>query len=179
MNKSGFTLIELVAVIVLLGILAAMALPRFINLSSDAYLAEFHATQGAFKAAVTTAHLKWLAAGSPTGASAQDFIGSIDFNHLGYPAGIDGGAQVTSPEDCLAIFQGLMIIDRVLQIPIGDGPGIKNLPSNVDIAVTNNSDICYYTFVSESKSAGYNARQFRYLYLTGEVVEWPAGFTLY
>ena len=36
MKNSGFTLIELVAVIVLLGILAVVALPRFINLSGDA-----------------------------------------------------------------------------------------------------------------------------------------------
>jgi MSHA pilin protein MshA len=37
MNRSqGFTLIELVMVIVILGILAAMALPRFIDMSGDA-----------------------------------------------------------------------------------------------------------------------------------------------
>ena len=35
-QQAGFTLIELVAVIVLLGILAVTALPRFINLQADA-----------------------------------------------------------------------------------------------------------------------------------------------
>lgn len=38
-NQAGFTLIELVAVIVILGILAATAVPRFINLQDDANLA--------------------------------------------------------------------------------------------------------------------------------------------
>ena len=40
MNKQqGFTLIELVIVIIVLGIIAAFAVPKFINLSSDARLA--------------------------------------------------------------------------------------------------------------------------------------------
>src|SRR5579864_7799930 len=38
-NQAGFTLIELVIVIVILGILAVMAIPKFINLSTDAQTA--------------------------------------------------------------------------------------------------------------------------------------------
>jgi prepilin-type N-terminal cleavage/methylation domain-containing protein len=177
-NNLGFTLIELVAVIVLLGILAVTALARFVNLSSDAHLAVFQSTFGAFKSGMNSANLVWITRGSPTGVNAINVNENLDYNNLGYPAGIDDGSQVSTPSDCLAIFENILQTSLVAEVPVGDGAGIKNLAPSVDVAVTNNNNVCYYTFVSESKSIGYNARQFRYLYTTGSIVEWPAGFTL-
>ncbi|WP_394241063.1 pilus assembly FimT family protein [Vibrio astriarenae] len=54
-KKQGFTLIELIVVIVVLGILAVVAAPRFLNLSSNAYEASIQGVGGALKTSLQLA----------------------------------------------------------------------------------------------------------------------------
>ena len=63
-QQSGFTLIELVMVIVILGILAAFALPKFADLSGDAETSACAGALGAVKSAAGIAHAAYLAGGS-------------------------------------------------------------------------------------------------------------------
>ena len=52
-QQTGFTLIELVMVIVILGILAATALPKFVNLSGNANKSVLEGVEGSMRAANT------------------------------------------------------------------------------------------------------------------------------
>ena len=58
LNARGFTLIELVVVIVILGILAATAAPRFIDVSSSAKVATLESIAGTMKSSIKLVNMK-------------------------------------------------------------------------------------------------------------------------
>jgi MSHA pilin protein MshA len=81
-QQRGFTLIELVVVITILGILAAFAIPRFASLEGQARLAAVQGLAGSLRSGAALAHAMWLAQG---GTGAVTMEGQTINMTFGYP----------------------------------------------------------------------------------------------
>ena len=125
-KQSGFTLIELVVVISIIAILAAVAMPRYINLQVQARIAKLNGILGSVKSAAALAHAGCLVdiAGLTTPATCNVPAGAGTVNMEGtavdmvnqYPAatttGIIAAAQITAAADGLFISgAGPLLID--------------------------------------------------------------------
>lgn len=105
-KNNGFTLIELIIVIVILGILAVVAAPKFIDISSDAKVAVLNSLSGQFKSTINLVQAKARVKGLRTSATnpggvQSDYIvdfgfGSveIDFRNLCPESQGEGGDQL-------------------------------------------------------------------------------------
>jgi MSHA pilin protein MshA len=85
LKQRGFTLIELVVVIVILGILAAFAVPRFMGLEDKARIATLTNMEGTLQSAATMAYGVWEANGAGGNTiTVPGVVGNINLTN-GYP----------------------------------------------------------------------------------------------
>ncbi|QOL49108.1 type II secretion system protein [Massilia litorea] len=135
MNKSikaaqgGFTLIELIVVIVILGILAATALPKFASLSGEARLASLNAAKGALNATAAMTHGKYLVA--PNATMTVEGVAVSMNTTSGYPAVTDQASA-----EALAAAAGLSTADYKVYIT-GSGTTQPTVVANQFAVVPN------------------------------------------
>lgn len=86
-RKNGFTLIELILVIVILGIIAATAIPKFSNLTRDARIAKLEGMRGAMRSGTTMIYSKAVIQGKISGDDTITLDGASVSLNSGYPIG--------------------------------------------------------------------------------------------
>lgn len=117
MKISGFTIIELVVVIVILGVLAVTAAPKFLNITTDAHVAKNNATGAAFKSAIQLVHFKAMILSSGRAANdlqifGNDSSGQLDINANGFPVQQyfrdEENPQLNNGRDCEAVWNTIL-----------------------------------------------------------------------
>lgn len=91
-KQQGFTLVELVVVIVILGILAATAIPKYVTYTTEARIASLNGLAGAIRSAVTLVQSRYVA----TGNTAATTVTLADGTSVTTTAGNNGGIPVVA-----------------------------------------------------------------------------------
>ncbi len=146
-KSSGFTLIELVIVVVILGFLAVTAIPKFLDLTDQAKQANIEGMAGGFATGVSLARAQWEAEGRPQNGSNQNEVNydgstlilttETDDVRPGYVTGLTDGAGLGGGFDALNCIE---VWNNILQQP----------PRLTNSITTLNSDSSMRYYVSKS-----------------------------
>jgi len=161
-KSAGFTLIELVIVVVILGFLAVTAIPKFIDLTEQAKQANIEGMAGGFATAVSLARAQWEAEGRQQDTNNRNFVdydGSIlllttegtDIRP-GYVVGLNDGVSLGGGFDatnCVNIWNNILqqpprITDSITTL--NDGSSMRYFASK---SGTNSESLCHY-YLKES-----------------------------
>jgi MSHA pilin protein MshB len=161
-RQQGFTLIELIAVVVILGFLAATAIPKFMNVTDNAKEAAVEGVAGGIASAVGLVRAQWELEGRTlTNDQGAEGMGTVLFdnttiwvNAIGYPftAGTATPASAISTQTTCEL-----TFDNILQ----NSPSSTTVNSDVNnryyvsTATIDNQDSCvYHLMASLDKSTG-------------------------
>jgi MSHA pilin protein MshA len=178
-HQRGFTLIELIIVIVVLGILGVTAAPKFLSLSSDARSSVMHGLKGALTDGAHLVYAQALLEGVDTDASATVTINGIDVNlKYGYPQSArinDSGGGTYFETDVTAwleldaaaysttdITTDWLMTDDIIDVDATDGEdtsgismGLSNDGSGIGFILSDyQNEYCGVSYVAPTYSGG-------------------------
>ena len=151
-KSSGFTLIELVIVVVILGFLAVTAIPKFLDLTEQAKQANIEGMAGGFATGVSLARAQWEAEARPNdgGTPKNNFVnydGTTVYltaeiaNSVrpGYILGTTAVSSLVADVNCVEVW------NAVFQQPPSISTTDLDIASSVDyFASKDASNLCHY-----------------------------------
>lgn len=184
-RAQGFTLIELVIVVILLGLLAVQALSRYLDVTDEAKIASLEGVSGGFSTAVAIARGQAIVDGyskggptTPADKIAIDLDGKIIYmNEYGWPANsnpnTDSSADSQTAVECQEVF------DTILQSsPSSSTSSNSRASSRYFISAIsgaggddfgNSGDVCRYELILDSNASSTATHFFDYDLVDGQV----------
>ena len=175
-KNRGFTLIELVVVIVILGILAVTAAPKFLNLQDDAHKSRADGVFSAFTAAVNMYHGAWILQGEPSVSSG---VGVIFADEIIYPSA-EGfplktnqlSPGVISGSGCGELWNALL--NQELTIEKYKGDGFVTTSADIEYwygsPISGKPQACIYYYTSDIANKTQQGYKLNYFPSTGETI---------
>lgn len=167
-KQAGFTIVELIVVILLLGILTATALPRFLDVTDEAHDAVVDAVFGGLNTGATLFRAAYVAEGEPAANTAIGSYGdgTLRANAAGYPMGTtsDADGVVDETADCVEIFNALLQGGRPSAIADANsitaaidsdditGGTLDFLVLNTSLATAGANRVCHYAYTAQYAS---------------------------
>ncbi len=141
-GQQGFTLIELIMVVVILGILSAFAIPKFADFSSQAETASAEGVAAAVRSSIGIVHAACIVDSScdTSGASTVTIEGSAVTTQNGYPATTAGGLNNGVSVDGVG-FTGGTLVTNVASFDPGDGIYVCVAPGSPPTVSTTTTDV--------------------------------------
>lgn len=151
----GFTLIELIVVIAILGILAATALPRYINAQQQARIAKAQGIYGAIRSAAALAHAQALVTNAPlSGTTTITMEGqSIDLIN-GYPVATTGDNNPIPAAGNRGILVAAQLDDVADQVTYNGGGAGAGATLNIRINGAGTPATCQVSYTAPAAANG-------------------------